>query len=372
MAQIMIGFGPLDDILGVPYNGNTLYQYVFFALVFILSVLLAKLFHTLVRKYTAKATAKTGFKFGDYATQVLDAPIAVLIVIVGLIIGLQYLSIESEMLVSIYNILELFIGLDVLWVVFRAFDTYLQNVLVPSNADKRFQIQMIPAVSKFIKVIVLVGALILLLGNLGFDVTALVTGFGIAGLAVGLAAKDVLSDVFGGFSIFSKKLFLMGDNITVVGLTGTVEDIDMRTTRIRSLDGKLVAIPNAQVAANPVTVNMRGKKAMTEEGKEEVQVSMDLSIVYGTSATKISKAIRIVKDSVQETKGCKKNPEVAFTDFKSSGLGISIVYTVEEPDNLMRIKNNVNMLIKKRFEDEGIKFAYPTSTVYLERGESFG
>jgi MscS family membrane protein len=213
-------------------------------------------------------------------------------------------------------------------------------------------------------------AFVILLGNLGFDVTTLVAGLGVAGLGVAIAARDILSDVFGGISIFSKKLFLLGDNITVVGLTGTVEDVDTRTTRIRAADGKLVAIPNAQVAANPVTINVRSKKAM-EEGKEIVQVAMDLSLIYGTSAAKISKATKIIKDSINETKGCKRNPEVAFSDFKNSGLGISVIYEVEEPDNLMRIKHNVNMLIKKRLEDEEIKLAYPTSTIYLERGDSF-
>ncbi|MEM2974165.1 MAG: mechanosensitive ion channel family protein, partial [Candidatus Micrarchaeia archaeon] len=80
---------------------------------------------------------------------------------------------------------------------------------------------------------------------------------------------------------------------------------------------------------------------------------------------------RIIKDAVSQTKGCRKNPEVAFTEFKNSGLGISVVYQVEEPDNLMKIQHNVNMMIKKKFEEEGIKLAYPTTTVYLERGESF-
>jgi len=370
MAKVVIGLGPLDEILGVPYYGNTLYQYVFFILITVLSVLLAKLFHTLVKKHIAKTTEKTGYKFWDHVTEVILAPMAYFLVLIGLFIGLQYLTIESALLVSVYSIFELLIALGVLWMILGTFERYLNFGLIPAQADKRFQTQMIPALSRFIKICALVVAFVILLGNLGFDVTALVAGLGIAGIAIGLAAKDVLSDVFGGISIFSKKLFITGDNITVVGLTGVVEDIDMRTTRIRAMDGKMISIPNAQVATNPVTINTRSKKSMGE-GEEMVQVSMDLSIVYGTSAAKITKAIKIVKDSVNETKGCKKNPEVAFTDFKSSGLGISVIYDVEEPDNIMKVKHNVNLLIKKRFEEEGIKFAYPTSTVYLERGDSF-
>ena len=372
MAKFVIGLGPLDDILGVPYYGNTLYQYIFFALIIILSIVFAKLFQTLVRKYISKVTAKTGFKLGDYATQVLDSPIAYFIVLFGIFIGLQYLTMEAEMLSTVYKILELLVGLGILWIIFRAFEAYMKYGLVPDKADKRFQMQLVPALSQFIKVIVFVIAVIILLGNLGFDVTALIAGFGVAGLAVGLAAKDILSDIFGGISIFSKRLFLIGDNITVLGLTGTVEEIEMRTTRIRAADGKSIAIPNTQVAANPVTVNVKGKASLKEEGAEErVQVSMDLSLVYGTSAAKITKAIKIIKDAINETKGCKKNPEVAFTEFKNSGLGISIVYGVDEPGNVMKAKHNVNMLIKKRFEDEEIKLSYPTSTVFLEKGESF-
>ena len=371
MAKIVIGLGPgLDEILGVPYYGNTLYQYILFSLIVILSVLLSKLFQTLVRKSVAKITAKTGFKFGDYATQILEPPVAYFIILCGIFIGLQYLSIESGLLSSIYNILELLIGLEVLWIVSRALEAYLKYGIVPAQADQRFQMQMIPALSRVVKVSIFIIAVIILLSNLGFDVTALIAGFGVIGLAVGLAAKDILSDLFGGITIFSKKLFLVGDNITAVGLTGTVEDIDMRTTRIRTADGKLISIPNAQIATNPVTINLKGKKVV-EEGKERVQVSMALNLVYNTSSTKVTKAMKIIKDAVNETKGCKKNPEVAFTDFNDIGLGISAVYQVENAEDVMKTKHNVNLLIKKRFEEERIKIAYPTTTVYLERGDSF-
>jgi len=371
MAKLAITLGPLDDVLGVPIYGNTLYQYIFFALVVVLAALLAKLFVTMVRKYQAKATAKAGMKFEDYAVQVVDAPIAYFIFLAGIFIGMNYLTIESDMLATASNTLGFLAALGALWIILRALEMYLKFGLVPAQADKRFQMQMIPAISNFVKVIVVIVAFIILLGNLGFDVTALIAGFGVAGLAVGLAAKDVISDIFGGFSIFSKKLFLIGDNITSVGLTGNVEDIDMRTTRIRTADGRLVALPNAQVAFNPVTVNVRGKASKTEEGTGSVQVSMELSLVYGTSAAKISKAIKIVKDAIGETKGCMKNPEVAFTEFKNSGLGISMAYGVESQEGVMKAKHNINMLIKKRFEEEGIKLAYPTTTVYLERGDSF-
>ncbi|MEM2974164.1 MAG: mechanosensitive ion channel, partial [Candidatus Micrarchaeia archaeon] len=286
------GLGPLDEILGVPYYGNTLYQYVFFVLIFILSVLLARLLLTVVRRYFEKAIAKAGMKMEDYATQILDAPVAYFIVLIGIFIGLQYITLESSLQSAVYNILGLLVGLGVLWIILRTIETYLRYGLVPIQADKKFQMQIIPSLSKFTKVVVFIIAVIIIMGNLGFDVTALITGFGIAGLAVGLAAKDVLSDIFGGISIFSKKLFLVGDNITVLGLTGTVEEVDMRTTRIRTADGKLISIPNAQVAANPVTINSRGKRTTQEEGKEIVPVSMDLNLVYGTSAAKISKAIR--------------------------------------------------------------------------------
>jgi MscS family membrane protein len=132
----------------------------------------------------------------------------------------------------------------------------------------------------------------------------------------------------------------------------------------------LISIPNAQVATNPVTINVRSKKVI-EVGNEEVQISMDLNLVSNTSAAKIAKAMKIIRDAVNETKGCKKNPEVAFTNFNNIGLGISAVYQVEDVEGVMRIKHNVNLLIKKRFEEEEIKLAYPTTTVYLERGESF-
>ena len=374
MAKIVLGLGPLDEVLGVPVYGNTLYQYIVFILVFVLSLLIAKLISILTKRYIVnkERITKGNLNFIDRALKTLDAPLAYFIVLIGLFAGVNYLSLESDALSTAGNVLELLAVLGVFWVITRIMTTYIKYGLINKaiiKDDRGFQTYVLPLLNKTVKVGIAIIAAIVILGNLGFDMTALVASFGIMGLAVGLAAKDVLSDIFGGISIFTKKLFFMGDNITIMGYTGIAEEVDLRTTRIRTADGKIVSVPNALVAANPVTLNIKGKPL--DESKGTVQITMEVNLAYGTSSSKVAKAIRIIKESISKTKGCKKNPEVAFTDFKSSGIGITAIYEIESTEKIMNARHNVNMSIKKELEDNGIKLTYPTSTVYLERGETF-
>jgi small-conductance mechanosensitive channel len=200
---------------------------------------------------------------------------------------------------------------------------------------------------------------LLALSNLGFDITALVAGLGVGGIAVALAAQNILGDLFASLSIVFDKPFVIGDFIIVDDLSGTVERIGMKTTHLRSLGGELIVFSNADL----LKTRIRNYKRMYER-----RVVFSLGVTYQTPADTLVRVPDIVRDIIT----ARSNTRFDRAHFKSYGdfaLIIEAVYYVLDPDYnaYMDIQQAINLEIFRRFAREGVEFAYPTQTLYLNR-----
>jgi small-conductance mechanosensitive channel len=200
---------------------------------------------------------------------------------------------------------------------------------------------------------------LLALSNLGFDITALVAGLGVGGIAVALAAQNILGDLFASLSIVFDKPFVIGDFIIVDDLSGTVERIGMKTTHLRSLGGELIVFSNADL----LKTRIRNYKRMYER-----RVVFSLGVTYQTPADTLARVPDIVRDIIT----ARSNTRFDRAHFKSYGdfaLIIEAVYYVLDPDYnaYMDIQQAINLEIFRRFAREGVEFAYPTQTLYLNR-----
>jgi small-conductance mechanosensitive channel len=208
--------------------------------------------------------------------------------------------------------------------------------------------------------------LLMILDNLGFNITALVASLGIGGIAVALALQNILGDIFASLSIAIDKPFVIGDFIVVDDILGSVEYIGLKTTRLRSLGGEQIVFSNTDLLKSRI----RNYKRMYER-----RVVFGFGVVYQASHEQLKKIPVMAREIIE---GLEKTrfDRAHFKEYGESSLNFEVVYFVQDPDyNIyMDIQQSINLSLFERFAREGIGFAYPTRTLYLHRetGEVHG
>jgi MscS family membrane protein len=191
-------------------------------------------------------------------------------------------------------------------------------------------------------------------------VTSLLAGLGVGGLALALAAQETIKNFFGALVIFADKPFAVGERILVEGHDGVIEEVGFRSTRLRTLEGNLVTIPNGELA-NRFIVNFARRPY--------IRRIVTLGIPYDTPAEKVERALEILREILRDHEGQHPDypPRVFFQDFGASSLNLQAIYWYHPPDYwaFMAFGENVNRRILERFNGAGIEFAFPTQTLYL-------
>lgn len=201
--------------------------------------------------------------------------------------------------------------------------------------------------------------LIIAFDNLGINVTTLVAGLGIGGIAVALALQNILGDLFASLSIATDKPFVVGDLIKVGELQGTVENVGLKTTRVRSITGEQLVFSNTDL----LNSRIHNFKRMTER-----RIVFTIGVTYDTSHERLSKTPAIIEEIIRANTDARFE-RAHFVRYDDSSLTFEIVYYVLSPEynRYMDIHQRINLAIFQRFETEGIEFAYPTQTLYLRR-----
>ncbi|MGB8329167.1 MAG: mechanosensitive ion channel family protein [Polyangiales bacterium] len=201
--------------------------------------------------------------------------------------------------------------------------------------------------------------LLLVLDNVGVDVTALVAGLGIGGVAVALAIQNILGDLFASLSIVFDRPFVLGDFVMVGDLMGSVEHIGIKTTRIRSISGEQLVFSNA---------DLLGSRIRNFGRMEQRRVVFKLGVTYQTSVDKLEQIPEIIREAV-ESQGKTRFDRSHFASYGDFSLDFETVYYVESPDYAlyMDIQQAINLRLYRRFADAGIEFAYPTQTLFIQK-----
>ena len=199
---------------------------------------------------------------------------------------------------------------------------------------------------------------LLILDNLGVNITGLVAGLGIGGIAVALAVQNILGDLFASLSIVLDKPFMIGDYVVVDTLSGTVEHIGLKTTRIRSLSGEQLIFSNNDLLKSRI----RNYKRMDER-----RIVFGFGVVYQTPVEKLMLIKKLVTEIIEKQEHARLD-RVHFKEYGDSSLNFEVVYFVDSPDYAlyMDIQENINLAIFRRFAEEGVEFAYPTRTIYVQ------
>lgn len=197
------------------------------------------------------------------------------------------------------------------------------------------------------------------LDRLGFNVTALIAGLGVGGVALALAVQSILGDLFACAAIALDKPFVVGDFIVVDSLRGTVENVGLKTTRVRSLDGELLVFSNADLLKS----RLRNFKRMSER-----RIQFGIGVVYATPADKLRRIPAWLREAVEAQPNARFD-RAHFKEYGDSALGFEVVYYVLTPDYnaYMDLQQSLNLAIYERFAAEEVEFAFPSHTVFLRR-----
>ena len=279
---------------------------------------------------------------------------------------LEYIDDIKKVLVSIHFdlILEVLINLIVLGILFKLINVLEVKLKTKFAKNKNDQIiQFIPGLSRILKFIVFFIMLAAFLQNHGYSVSSLIAGFGITGLAVGFAANATIANVFGTIAILSDKSYRVGDYIEVGTIEGTVDDINLRSTKIRTLDNKLITVPNGNIAGGDiVNVSRIHKRRFFET----------FGITYDTDNQKLERAIKIIEDIFQKDEDVYNDYIVFLDELADSSINIKAQAYVRTKDlnKFRKIKERLMLEIVRQYRHEGIDFAFPSRSIYMVNNEN--
>lgn len=361
-ATPWLTFG-LDKIeaLQAPLLGNPLWQYVAALLYIVLAFYAAKLFDGLVHSHLRKLAARTATNLDDAILELLRGPVKIVVFVVLVHLGLKVFAWPDWAETFVSNGLKIFVAASVTYVALKFVDLAmgLWQKRAEATDGSVLDVQLFPVIGKSLKVFVVIVAVLVTSQNLGMNVTGLLASLSIGGLAVGLAAQDTLSNLFGAVALFADKPFRIGERIQLDAIDGTVEAIGLRSTRIRNLDGHLVTVPNRTMAnANVINISRR----------PNIKTVMNIGLTYDTSTANVERAMHII-DGIFRPHPKTLDLLISFNKFESSSLNVLVVHwwdTTDYGEYLNGIQH-LNLELKRRFDAEGINFAFPTQTLYLRK-----
>lgn len=220
-------------------------------------------------------------------------------------------------------------------------------------------LRFIPVIMKLIKAFILFIAITSFLQCLGYSVSSILAGFGIGGIAVGMAAKDALANIFGSFEILSDHVYKIGDFVKINDIEGYVEDVNIRSTKIRDLDNFLISVPN-NIAANAIITNVsKAKKRF---------LNVTFGVTYSTDNEKIKLAQSILKEIAFNHKEIINDFTIAIHDLGASSINIRFRGYVKSGsyEQFLRIRGEFLNLVIEKFREANIDFAFPSQSVYIE------
>ena len=259
-------------------------------------------------------------------------------------------------------ILGIIINICLIIILFKIVEIFSSKLKehVLAKDSKNQLIQFLPILDRILKFLIVFFIVASFLQSFGYSVTSLITGFGITGLAVGFAANATIANIFGTLSIFSDKAYRIGDYVIVNGIEGYVEDVNLMSTKIRTLDNFLYLVPNSSASNSNICNISAAKKRIINEV---------FTLTYDTPDDKLERAIHILEEILQEDNDIHNDYLVFADTLADSSINIRcIAYAKTGSYNeYKKIESRLLLEAVKRFRAEGLNFAFPSTSVYIEK-----
>jgi len=353
----------MQEFLTQTFYGNTMSQWILALAIGVGAFLVGKTVYWITGAVVRRIARNTQTKLDDLVIDTVDGPVVVIVTVLGLWMAAQTLTLPQGARSFVWSAVQAAIVVAVTMMSARLWGAFVAGVLAPLAARSRSDLddQLLPIARRAGKTAIWAFGIIVALNNAGYDVAALIAGLGIGGLALAMAAKDTVSNVFGGFTIFTDQPFLLGDRIVISGIDGTVSEIGIRSTRITKLDGRQVTIPNSRFADSPVENISR---------EPSRKVVLDLGLTYDTSPAQMRRAMDILSEisAAHADSLVADKTVIAFNAFGDFAMNVLFTYYIAPGNDIMGTQTSINMAILERFNAEGLDFAFPTQTIYTLSG----
>ncbi|BAF70476.1 mechanosensitive ion channel family protein [Nitratiruptor sp. SB155-2] len=348
-------FTTTNTFLGMP-----LYKFAEGFGIFLLFLLLRKIFTFFVLKIIHKIAKLTTSSFDDKLLEIIEGPLKFAFVILGFYFAFLVMDIENETFDKILKSLVIF---EIFWIFYNMVHVLDETIY---KFAKRFGRELYREIGAFfiktLKIFILAIGLVSILQVWNINVSAFLASLGLGGLAFALAAKDTAANLFGGLSILADRALKIDDWIKVGDVEGTVEDIGLRTTKVRTFEKSLVTVPNQMIANNPIENFSR---------RNIRRIKMRIGLVYSTTHEQMNAILNDIRNMLQSHPGIAKNATllVNFDEFEDSSLSI-FIYCFTNTANwakYLEIKEDVNLKIMEIVQQHGSDFAFPSESIYIEK-----
>jgi MscS family membrane protein len=353
----------VDSVLGafnVRTSENTVTHYVIAALFLVGAVLLRRMVTNIIFNYLKKLAAKTETTLDDKLFPAMEQPTAAFIMVTGIFASLKVLKLSESTDHYLSAGSTVAFSLVIFWGLLRALDALLEHAHEVARERQMGVAAFMPWIKKSVVAIFVVLGVLITVQSLGYNVSTILQGLGIGGLAFALAAQDTIANLFGSIVVAIDQPFKVGETVKVGANTGTVEDIGLRSTKIRLVDKSLVIIPNRTVS-NEAIVNL---SRFTGRRVEQV-----FSLTYDAKPDQLEAIVREIRGIIEATPGVDvPGVLVYFRDLSASSLDIWTAYVIKDPDfaKHLALRQEINLAIMRAVEARGLSFAYPTTVMHLD------
>lgn len=346
------------------FMGTAVWQFLVAFIFILLGLVLKKLVEHVFEKQLIPFFKKTRVDFDHLFLEALSKPLGYLLLIGGFAGAFSVLPLpveEPDVRGFVNETFKILVAVDFLWFFFRLVDIGVRYLgRLAERTESKLDEQLVPLVSRAIKATIGVMSFLWIMQLLGYNISSLLAGLGIGGLAVALALQDTLSNFFGSVFIFLDRPFMVGDLIKIGDVEGTVEDVGFRSTRIRTYPATLVTIPNKTVANSTVdNLAKRPKRRVTQ----------NIGVTYETNADQMEDVVKLIEDVIKNDEGVDQDfIAVRFSDFGDSSLDIMVIYFTKSVvfAEHAEVKERINLAIMRAVKDLGLSIAFPTRSIYIE------
>lgn len=338
--------------------GNALSNYLHFLLAFAISICLSLFFKYVVIRKMKSLVARTKNDLDDVIISFLSSISLFFYIFLSAYIALQFLILNAFVRRVIDAVFVTYVVYQVIFIVRIFIEYMLDKRATGENGASIAHVKDI--IQLIMRAVFWAIGILFILSNLGINVTSLVAGLGIGGIAVALAVQNILGDLFSYFAICFDKPFIKGDFITVGDQRGVIEKIGIKTTRIRALQGEEIVIANSELTSSRI----QNFKKM-----EERRILFSIGVVYETPLAQLERIPQIIRDIISSIELARFD-RAHLSTFGDSAYMYEVVYYVLSADynQYMDVQQDINFRIIEAFAREHIELAFPTQTLHLVRG----
>lgn len=342
-----------SSLLGTVFLGNSVQKYLIALGIFLGIYVGILIFKKYILSRLKEITKKTKNDFDDKILEIIEKISSLFYLFLAVYFGVKTLELNPVFLKYLDRIFMLVLIFEVIKITQMVVNFAFQKLQTSKNKTAIYGLKVIS------NMVIWTVAILLILDNFGFEIKTLVASFGIGGIAIALAAQNILSDLFSSFTIYFDRPFEIGDYIVLGTDRGTVKKIGLKTTRIKTIQGEELVVSNKELT----TARVQNFKKMKNR-----RSSFQIGVEYETSTAKVKKIPQLIQEIIESQGEKVEFSRCHFSTFGPSALLFDIVYFVNsgEYSEFMEIQQKINLAIKEAFEKEKISMAFPTQTVIVK------